>query len=94
MDGKDERMTYDDLVSEVARMAGVLPEEVRLVLQHLPEVLMKLEVSGKVRTPLGTFIRTAGARRPIRLPGQDQMAEVPAREVVKLRPGGKLRVES
>jgi nucleoid DNA-binding protein len=87
-------MTYDELVTEVARQAGALPEEVRQVFQRLPEVLMRLQVHEKVRTPLGTFVKKAGAKRLIKLPDQDQMAEVPAREVVKLRPGNKLRVES
>lgn len=86
-------MTYDDLVSEVARLAGALPEEVRSVLHHLPEVLMHLEVQEQVRTPLGTFVKKAGTRRVIRMPDQIQMAEVPAKVVVKLRPGGKLRLE-
>jgi len=86
-------MNYKKLVVDVAARSGLHTEIVTRVLYHLPDALLQMEVGGDVRTPLGVFRMTHTPERPITLPDQKSTAIVTAKTWVKLKPGGRLRVD-
>jgi nucleoid DNA-binding protein len=84
-------MTYEDLIVRVADQSGLNSEVVRRALFHLPDVLLQLGVGDDVRTPLGVFRMTQSQSRNVMLPDGKTEALVPAKTVVKLKPGSRLR---
>jgi nucleoid DNA-binding protein len=86
-------MNYDQLIADLAQRSGLHTEVVRKVLFHLPDVLIQMEVGDDVRTPLGVFRMAASKARDITLPDQKNTATVPAKIVVKLRAGSRLKLE-
>ena len=86
-------MHYDALITDVAARTGLHSEVVRRVLYHFPDSLVQLKPNDVVRTPLGAFRMTNSKQRTITLPDRESTAVVPAKSVVKLRPGGRMKVE-
>lgn len=84
-------MTYDSLVAEIASQTGCTRAKVREVLFYLTEVLLTMPVGDTVRTPLGVFRMMEYRKRGITLPDGDTRAKVPARNVVKLKPGLRMK---
>jgi len=86
-------MNYDKLITDIAARSGLHSEAVRRVLHHLPDSLLQLKMGESVRTPFGAFRMTQSKGRTISLPIGNEKAVVPAKRVVKLRPGARLKVE-
>ena len=83
-------MYYDDLISNIEKETGIPFEEINRVLAKLPVELNKLEPGEQVRTPLGTFICWSKEDKPIKLPNGQMVMRKPE-DVIRLRPGKKLR---
>jgi len=86
-------MSYDDLIADVGKRTGLHTEVVRKVLFHLPDALLQLETGDTVRTPLGVFRMTESNARKITLPDGENTATVPAKTIVKLKSGSRLKIE-
>jgi nucleoid DNA-binding protein len=86
-------MNYEKLLADVAKRAGLHTEVVRRVLFHLPDSLLQMEVGDDIRTPLGVFRMTQSKARQITLPDQETVATVPAKTIVKLKSGSRLKIE-
>jgi len=86
-------MNYEDLIADVAKRSGLHTEVVRRVLFHLPDAMLQLEPGESVRTPLGVFRMMQSQSRGITLPDQKTEATVPAKTVVKLKSGSRLKIE-
>ena len=86
-------MNYEDLIADVAQRTGLHSDYVRRVLFHLPDALMTMQVGDDVRTPMGVFRMAESKARTIVLPDQTTTAQVPAKTVVKLRSGSRMKNE-
>jgi len=86
-------MNYEDLITDVAKRTGLHTEVVRKVFFHLPDSLARMGEGDTVRTPLGMFRVVQSKARVILLPDQESTAAVPARAVVKLKSGPRLKIE-
>lgn len=84
-------MTYDDLVTRLARLSGLHSDVVKKVLIYLPDVLRQLPLDDDVRTPLGVFRKIKRKSRRITLPDGTTQSVVTEQTQVKLRPGSKLK---
>jgi len=85
-------MNYKALIIDVAARSGLHTDIVLRVLYHLPDALTQMEIGDDVRTPLGVFRMTHSPERPIILPDQSSTAVVASKTLVKLKPGGRLRI--
>ena len=86
-------MSYDELVDDIAKRAGLSSDIVKKVLFHLPDALLQLGLGNKVRTPLGIFRMVKHQGRKVMLPDQSREAVVPDKVMVKLRPGSRIKFE-
>lgn len=86
-------MTYEEFIQQIADSAGVAPSAVRDVLQHTPEVLLRLQPDEIVRTPLGVFRAFQRKGRVVKTPTTEGEMEIPDQRVVKLRSGTKLKAD-
>jgi len=86
-------MNYTQLLADAAKRSGLHTEVVRRVLFHLPDSLVQMDIGDSIRTPLGVFRMTESKSRAITLPDGETEATVPAKVIVKLRSGPRLKVE-
>tara|TARA_Y100000310_G_scaffold332468_1_gene408113 strand:- start:3396 stop:3665 length:270 start_codon:yes stop_codon:yes gene_type:complete len=84
-------MRYKELVIRLAAQSGQTPKAVRDVLFSLPDILITLEEDDKVRMPFGSFRMTRRQARSVTVPTSEEVVEIPAEMVVKLKPGSRLR---
>lgn len=86
-------MTYEKLVALIATQSQVPPEIVRTILMNTPDALLLLNIDEDVRTPLGVFRKVQSHERSITLPDGETEALVPAKTMIKLRPGTRLKIK-
>lgn len=86
-------MSYDELVTLLARRTGLHSDVVKRVLVYLPEVLQELPPGDDVRTPLGVFRKSQRKARDILLPDGVTRAKVAGQTLIRLRPGSKMKSE-
>lgn len=84
-------MHYKELVIRLAAQSGQTPKAVRDVLFSLPDILITLDEDDKVRMPFGSFRMTRRQARSVTVPTSDEVVDIPAEMVVKLKPGSRLR---
>ena len=84
-------MHYRELVDRLAAQSGQSPKAVRDVLFSLPDILITMADEDKVRMPFGSFRMTRRAARSVTVPTSDEVVDIPAEMVVKLKPGSRLR---
>lgn len=84
-------MSYEELIQQLAEKSGIAPSAVRDVLQHLPDVLLRLQSDENVRTPLGVFRAVERKERSVRTPTTEGEITIQGQKVIKLRSGTRLR---
>ncbi len=82
-------MTYEDFITKLARRTGLVPEAVRDVLSHIPDVLLLMAPKEHVRTPLGCFICQPQNARLITTPDGEEGVRH-AKLKVRLREGVRM----
>lgn len=87
-------MTYDELIKKIADQTGHRPQVVRDIFLAAPDALVQLPSGTQVRTPLGVFRMTTRKARLTKVPNQPDAVQVPAEDVVKMKPGKRLRKAS
>ena len=84
-------MIYNEMVARIGKETGISPEVIKNVIFAMPFALSELGNGEIVRTPLGVFRMTARAAWSIKPPTKRRKVDVPAKMVVKLKPGWRLR---
>ena len=83
-------MRYKDLVTSIAKTADVEEEEVRRVLDALPEILMQSPTGEQTRTPLGVFSAKERPEKKVQLPNGN-WTKASRQLQIRLKPGSRLR---
>ncbi len=84
-------MHYKELVDRLAAQSGQTTKAVREVLFSLPDILITMDEGEKVIMPFGSFRMTKRQARSVTIPTSDEVVEIPAEMVVKLKPTSRLR---
>lgn len=83
-------MTYDVLVSKIARLSGLHTDVIKRVLYYMPNALMTLQQNAMVQTPLGTFRMYPRKARSILLPDGETKSVVPGMKVIRFKASSRL----
>jgi len=83
-------MRYKELITSIAKAASVEEDEVRRVLDMLPEVLMKSAIGEQTRTPLGVFSAKERPDKDVQLPN-GTWTKATRQLQIRLKPGSRLR---
>ena len=83
-------MTYDTLLNEIADKTGLHVDDIRAVLDVMPDVLCKSEEGEQTRTPFGVFTMKKRAEKRVRLP-DGTWTKADCEQQVRLKPGKRLR---
>lgn len=86
-------MNKGELVAQVAAKSGKSKEEVRKSLESILDVMQEEMAKGESITLVGfgTFAVLDRPEHEARVPGQDKTVTVPARKIVKFKPGAGLK---
>mgnify|MGYP001317227619 CR=1 FL=1 len=84
-------MKYMELISKLSKETNLSEEDIRKVLDNLPELLMSMDIGEKVRTPLGTFFAEERPEKRVQLPnGEWSLAKRKKR--VRIRPSSRMQI--
>ena len=83
-------MTYDTLLNGIAEKTGLQVEDIRSMMDALPDVLSEAEEGEQTRTPLGVFTMKLRAEKNVRLP-DGTWTKAECERQVRLKPGKRLR---
>ncbi len=83
-------MRYKELVASIAKTTNVEEDEVRRVLDALPEILMESSTGEQTRTPLGVFSAKERPEKDVQLPN-GSWTKATRQLQIRLKPGSRLR---
>lgn len=92
---KPKRLTKSPFIERVSQVTGYHPKAIWVILHGIAQVLREMVLDGDldhVRSPLGTFYQVVISERRVKnIRNPDQWVHVPAKRVVRLRPGKGLQ---
>ena len=92
---KTKKLTKSAFIERVSQVTGYHPKAIWCIMRGMAQVLREMVLDGDsdhIRSPLGSFYHVTISERRIKdITNPDQWIQIPAKRIVRLRPGKLLQ---